>query len=56
MPIALTIGWAGQVLEIKSQRFLQIRYSFFFRRTATSQAKIGTPRNENAVFFGNNVV
>ena len=56
MPITLAIGGPGQVLEVKRQRLLQILYSFLFRRTLTSQPKIGTPRDENAVFLGDHII
>lgn len=54
--ITLAVGRPGQVLEVKSQRLFQIRYSFLFSRTATSQPKIGAPRDENTVFLGDHIV
>ena len=56
MSITLAIGGPGQILEVESQRLLQVRYSFLFRRTATSQPKIWAPRDENAVFPDDHIV
>jgi len=54
--ITLAVGGAGQVLEVKGQRLFQIRQSFLFSRTATSQPKIGTARDKNTVFLDDHIV
>lgn len=53
---SLAVGWPGQILKIKGQRLLQIFYGFLFGRTATFQIKIGALRDENAVFFDDDIV
>ncbi len=52
----LAVGGAGQVLEIESQHFPQIRYRFLLGRTATGQVKIWAPRNESAAFLHNHII
>ncbi len=52
----LTIGGSGQILEVKSQRLFQIRYGFLFRRTVTSQSKIGAARDINTAFLGDHII
>ena len=54
--ISLAVSRPRQVLEVKSQRLLQIFYRFLFIRAATFQVKIGAARDENTIFLDDYIV